>query len=270
MKKLMTAKQLKRYESEYIGKCKYGKGGFGQRLTIEVLNRLRNLYPDWYNGKCGITGYRHLTQYEYLKQFCDGNWFIADCCGLIKGIQAGYRADGTVGNLTRDIDITIEKMVAQLTDVKKDVKKGGIGEMMFFSDYSHVMVVSVAGSEDIESAPSTDGVAEVPIGYQPLKRMGGVGKLPWVDYEEVTPYPKEDDEVKYSELQVVRKGDRGKAVKTVQANVGVFVDGVFGKDTDSAVREFQRTHRDNSGKALEVDGIVGEKTWQAILAGISK
>lgn len=270
MKKLMTAKQFDRYARAFIGKCKYGKGGFCERLTVAELNRLRNQYPEWYNGKCGLTGYRHLTQYEYLMQFTDGNWFIADCCGLIKGIQAGYRADGTVGNLTRDIDIPIEKMVAQLTDVKKDVKKGGVGEMMFFSDYSHVMVVSVAGSEDIESAPSTDGVAEVPIGYQPLKRMGGVGKLPWVDYEEVTPYPKEDDEVKYSELQVVRKGDRGKAVKTVQANVGVFVDGVFGKDTDSSVREFQRTHKDNSGKALEVDGIVGEKTWQAILAGISK
>lgn len=262
MKKLMTAKQLKRYESEYIGKCKYGKGGFGQRLTIEVLNRLRNLYPDWYNGKCGITGYRHLTQYEYLKQFCNGNWFIADCCGLIKGIQAGYRADGTVGNLTRDIDIPIEKMVAQLEDVKTDVKQGGVGEMMFFSDYSHVMTVSVKGSEDIESAPSTDGVAEVPIGYQPLKRMGGVGKLPWVDYgDEPTPAPVKEDEVKYSEIKWVRKGDRGVEVKTVQANVGVFVDGIFGKDTEAAVKKFQRQ------KGLEVDGIVGTNTWRAIIEG---
>ena len=271
MKKLMTVDEYMSYLRAYIGKCKYGKGGFGQYLTRAVLERLRNRYPEWYDLKSCIRGYTHLTNYEYLLNFCDCGWFIADCIGIIKGIQAGYRADGTVGNLTSDIDITCEKMVEQLEDKVYDVRQACVGSMMYFRDYSHAMTVSVKGKQDIESAPTTDGVAEVPIGYQPLSRMGGAGKLPWVDYGGVTPspVPRGGDEVKYSELQILRKGSTGDAVRTVQANVRVTVDGIFGNITDKAVREFQRTHTVD-GKKLEVDGIVGENTWKALIEGWSK
>ena len=44
------------------------------------------------------------------------------------------------------------------------------------------MTISEKGKKDIESAPSLDGVKEVNIGYQPLSRIGGAGKLPWVNY----------------------------------------------------------------------------------------
>lgn len=263
MKKLMTALEFRTILRGYVGKTKYALGCFGQRLTKALLDQKRrqNGLTAWYDSKCGYTGYRNLTNYEYLLMFCDGNWFAADCIGLIKGIQAGYRPDGTVGRLTSDIDLTCEDMVAQLTDVKKDVRKGEVGEMMFFSDYSHAMVVSVEGKEDIESAPACNGVAEVPIGFEPLSRMGGCGKLPWVDYGEPTPSPVKEDEVKYSDIRWVRKGDTGVEVKTVQANVGVFVDGVFGANTDAAVKKFQKNH------GLEADGIVGTNTWRAIIEG---
>lgn len=261
MKKIMTNVQLDTYEREFIGKTLYGKGGFCQRLTVAVLDRLRKRYPEFYDVKCCISGHRHETWYEYLYPYAQTEqYFIADCCGLLKGIQAGYRADGTVGNLTPDIDITIEKMVAQLEDVKTDVKQGIKGEMMFFKDFSHVMTVHEKGKTDIESAPTLGGVDEVPIGYQPLSHMGGVGKLPWVDYGDTpTPAPVKEDEVKYSELRICRKGSTGLEVKTIQANVGTAVDGVFGKNTEAAVKKFQSNHD------LVVDGIVGENTWRAII-----
>ena len=47
--------------------------------------------------------------------------------------------------------------------------------------------------------------------------------------------------------------------KIVQRKVGVKADGMFGKDTDRAVRNFQKANR------LAVDGCVGINTWKKIL-----
>ena len=174
---------LVKFEREFIGKTLYAKGGQCEKLTRRKLDELARRYSSWYHRtKCKVAGYKNLTNYEYLERFIGKGYYIADCCGLIKGIRCGRRADGTEGHMTPEIDQTIEQMVAGLTDVVEDVKKAGEGYMMFFSDYSHVMTVSVEGEKDIESAPSLNGVAEVDIGYQPLSRIGGAGKLPWVDY----------------------------------------------------------------------------------------
>lgn len=56
-------------------------------------------------------------------------------------------------------------------------------------------------------------------------------------------------------------GSRGKAVRQVQLALKVHADGQFGRDTEHAVRQFQRQHR-----RLRVDGIVGPATW-AVLFG---
>ena len=261
----MTVKTYLEALRGYCGVTKYAKGCYGQRLTRQLLvaKRDNKSLKKWYAEPSRQDPTK--TNYEYLLQFCDGKWFVADCCGLIKGIRAGYRADGTVGKMTSKIDQTIEKMVAELRSKHKDYEKAEAGEMVYFSDYSHVMTVSEKGKKDIESAPSLDGVAETSLYHQPAARIGGAGKLPWVDYrEEPAPAPVEDDEVKYSELQVCRKGSKGEAVRTIQANVHVFVDGVFGSDTENAVKKFQRENK------LTVDGVVGERTWKVIIDGWHK
>lgn len=63
-------------------------------------------------------------------------------------------------------------------------------------------------------------------------------------------------------LPTIRKGDEGKAVKIWQTILDVKVDGVFGAKTCTKTRKFQK---DNG---LEVDGIVGEKTWKAGLKSV--
>ncbi|MFE4416162.1 peptidoglycan-binding protein [Streptomyces sp. NPDC056821] len=60
-------------------------------------------------------------------------------------------------------------------------------------------------------------------------------------------------------ITTVHLGSRGPAVKAAQVQLGVTADGVFGKNTRTAVRNFQtRAH-------LKADGVIGPKTWNALL-----
>ncbi len=63
--------------------------------------------------------------------------------------------------------------------------------------------------------------------------------------------------------ETVRRGSKGADVRTVQTLLntlayGLEVDGIFGKATEAAVRDFQKI------SGLEVDGIVGIRTWAAL------
>jgi peptidoglycan hydrolase-like protein with peptidoglycan-binding domain len=57
---------------------------------------------------------------------------------------------------------------------------------------------------------------------------------------------------------VVKRGDRGSAVRSIQQELGVSADGVFGAQTERAVKRFQRGHD------LVPDGIVGPLTRGAL------
>lgn len=67
------------------------------------------------------------------------------------------------------------------------------------------------------------------------------------------------------ELQQLEYGSRGTQVKTLQRLLNSLfydcgaVDGIWGKKTNNAVIAFQ------TDKGLEADGIVGSKTWAALL-----
>ena len=56
-------------------------------------------------------------------------------------------------------------------------------------------------------------------------------------------------------------GSQGALVSQVQRVLGVSVDGIFGPETDQAVRRFQYASK------LQVDGIVGPTTWAALFGG---
>ena len=76
----------------------------------------------------------------------------------------------------------------------------------------------------------------------------------------------------------VKKGSTGEAVRGVQEefqyrnesgdpNLGVQVDGIFGPQTDEAVRGFQDALSQGS-PGIAVDGIVGPVTWRALVSGM--
>ncbi len=57
---------------------------------------------------------------------------------------------------------------------------------------------------------------------------------------------------------IVKRGDRGDAVRAIQRELGITADGVFGPITERAVKRFQRRHE------LVPDGIVGPLTRSAL------
>lgn len=57
---------------------------------------------------------------------------------------------------------------------------------------------------------------------------------------------------------LLKKGSRGDEVKRLQKLLNITVDGVFGDDTEKAVKEYQLKNN------LTVDGIVGNKTWNKL------
>lgn len=98
-----------------------------------------------------------------------------------------------------------------------------------------------------------------------------------VDGDIPTPQPPDPDK-----KPTLKKGDSGWAVLELQADLanlgfdlGTYgpnkdgVDGKFGKKTEDAVKAFQKDHDGPDGRALTVDGIVGDDTWWAIDQAIS-
>ena len=94
---------------------------------------------------------------------------------------------------------------------------------------------------------------------------------PKYDAEPVKPTEtKKAEEVCKMELQVLKKGAKGNAVKAMQTLLigygyfcgGYGADSSFGSGTEKAVKAYQKT------KGLDADGICGPKTWAKLL-GIS-
>lgn len=58
---------------------------------------------------------------------------------------------------------------------------------------------------------------------------------------------------------MVRRGARGNITKLIQEKLGISADGIFGANTEVAVKNYQKTN------GLSVDGIVGRNTWRKLL-----
>jgi Transglycosylase-like domain/Putative peptidoglycan binding domain len=77
--------------------------------------------------------------------------------------------------------------------------------------------------------------------------------------QEESAAPKEERKaVRQGSSIVVKRGDRGEAVRQVQTALGIAADGVFGAQTEQAVERFQQR------KGLTVDGVVGPATRDAL------
>ena len=85
---------------------------------------------------------------------------------------------------------------------------------------------------------------------------GGGGAVAPTGTDDDAPAAAKRDE--RSATVVLKRGDRGAAVRRVQAKLRISVDGVFGAQTEAAVKRFQKRKR------LSADGVVGPLTRDAL------
>lgn len=175
-----------------------------------------------------------------------------DCSGQIVGV---LRALGVIGP-TKDyrardfqnLSYPVKMSDIQLGDLVFDKALPSDGK----SIADHIGVY-VGGGMVVDSRGRDVGVVKRSISDYAWK---GAGRLDWFEGN----IPPLTRNLKYTPDSLMR----GEDVRQCQERLGIHgfpvgeIDGIFGKKTDNSVRQFQIINN------LEVDGIVGQKTWEAL------
>ena len=217
-------------------------------------------YPNFYNGK--------KNGYSWCDIFVD--WCFIECFGYEKALKMLYQPTKSAGagcqysaNYYRAHDAFY--------------RQPQVGDQVFFGDYGNEghtgIVIDVAGSVVTTVEGNTSGGYGVDSNGDGvyIKRYNintqyipGFGRPNWkvvshdVGNEEVA------DAMSYSTIKLGSKGSDVKKAQQLLIAKGYScgaagADGDFGAATYNAVKKFQTTN------GLEVDGIVGAKTWAALL-----
>ena len=186
---------------------------------------------------------------------------VADCSGLFK--RAFEEKKIYIAHGSNTIFLQYCKAKGRLVNGRRqDGQSLKPGTAVFVYDktrdnYKHIGLY-VGGSRVIEAQGTDAGVCTSNIGASKWTHWG---ELKNVAYDGDTGFPD-----KSTWHATVRRGSKGEDVRYVQTmlynlgyNIGKWgIDGDFGKDTEAAVKEFQRDNR------LTQDGVVGPLTYAAL------
>lgn len=219
-----------------------------------------NKYPDFYNGR--------KNGYSWCDIFVD--WCFIECFGYEKALKMLYQPTKSAGAGCR---YSADYYRAH----NAFYRVPNVGDQVFFGDYGNEghtgIVIDVAGSVVTTVEGNTSGGYGVDTNGDGvyIKRydisthyIPGFGRPNWevvsndIGNEEVS------DPVSYPTIKLGSKGsDVKKAQQLLIANGyscgAAGADGDFGAATYNAVKKFQ------AANGLEADGIVGSKTWAALL-----
>ena len=180
---------------------------------------------------------------------------VIDCSGLVKlaankcGIKGVYHGSNSQYN----------KNCVKVGKIQKGVKIP-VGALIFTGTetvHNHVGVL-ITDTCVCEARGTVAGIVHTPLSN---KKWTYYGLLKGIDYDvKETVANTITDKTEAKKHSTLRRGARGEEVielQTLLAKDGstLEIDGIFGIGTLSAVKSFQKRHN------LEVDGIVGPKTW---------
>jgi len=253
-------------------------------MTVnEFLSMLKTAHdvPNYYNNK-----------FPKNLGYFDGSRYSFDCWNLIKVVLSGWKPTGVKKSyihpedlVTGDIDGVA--LLKKCTGRSKDFTKLCVpGTYLYLASRPHSGIYigdTVIGGKTYNVIECTknswgNGVLYSYVDKDGARRQfkgSSSRSLTWTEYGLLTPYVNYDNQSKpivtdYSKYPVLQKGSEGEWVKVLQRLLlahgcdPLGIDGDFGKNTDAAVRKFQRENKDINGVKLEVDGCVGPKTWGAL------
>lgn len=248
------------------------------RIAHEVPNCYSNSYP------------KNLGYY-------DGKKYSFDCWNLIKVILSGWKPTGIKGSYipTKQLvtgDVDGKTLLAKCSNRSRDFEKLSVpGTYLYLESDPHSGIyvgdTLINGKiynviEATKNGKFGNGVIYTYVDKDGTRRKyKGSSKtsLKWSEHGLLTRYVEYDldqkpvdskPSVDYSKYPVLRKGCRGEYVKILQTlllDKGYDckgIDGIWGNNTDKAVRKFQSENFDIYGRKLDVDACVGQLTWGAL------
>lgn len=223
----------------------YVLGGWGQ--AINAKSRAALIAAQSYNQSS--------TRRKMINEAKDGTRAF-DCCGLIKSILWGYVGDSTATGGAKYAsngvpDLNASGLINKCYGVSTNMSTITPGEVVYMTGH---IGVYVGDGYVIESSPKwKNGVQRTALTARKWLKHGF---LPYVEYEKA-------NKVHVVPTPTLRRGCKSMKVSQLQdclSSIGynIKVDGIYGPDTQSTVRDFQEKH------GLKVDGIYGPKSYNKL------
>lgn len=246
----------------YVGTSEDPKGSNRNRFAKMIDEK----FPDFYNGKKnGSAWCDEFVDAIFLETFGEDE-ALRLLCQPKKSCGAGCK-----------FSAQYYKQAGRFFD------KPEVGDQIFFyvgGDINHTGIVTKVDAKKVYTTEGNSGdmVKDHSYNKEGNKKIAGYGRPKWNEEVNTAPNPvpvspKQEDEIVNITMPVLQKGSRCAEVGTVQTLLNALgfkgkngrsltVDRDFGQNVDYAVRLFQKS------KDLTPDGIVGSKTWKALLTSI--
>lgn len=260
--------KAKQVANEY--KTIYAKGCFGWPMT--PVNKKRAISSNLYNAT---------PARQKVINAAEANTFAFDCVCFIKALLWGWSGDvskvygGAEYKSNGVPDFGTEDMLDHCSGVSSDFTKIIPGCVLHNPD--HVGIYLGDGLAAECTARWKDGVQITSVQNLGISSVNNgrmwqeFGRLEWIEY----PAPEVTREYD-ARLQWVKKGSRGNSVKLAQTllndvygiECNLEVDGICGTKTVQAINDFQSFMRMNGvelGTNGKNDGIIGRKCWECLL-----
>lgn len=243
-------------------KTVYAWGMFGSVVDEKSVAAKTKQYPDWYTERKISTVFTPIYRSGALV------WGF-DCVGLIKAVLWGWNGEtsksygGAVYASNGVPDLSADGMIGICSQASTDMANISVGEFLWMKGHCGIYI---GGGKVVESTPKWEnGVQITDLSARSWQKHG---KLPYVEYAS----QEAAEGVKFVtiELPMLSVGSKGNAVKTLQRLLHIYgrrgkdgnalsIDGDFGKNTDFALRSFQKS------RGIAVDGICGKDSWSKLL-----